>query len=284
MYFVAFLAATILSEQQLAPLWVEPKDIASRDLLRGVGGPAHAPQDGETFRFDSLETKGHSKGYYVFGVDGRKWKVKTGDEAASEVAASRLLWAIGYHQPALYYLRDWRMSGGPETPTRPGRFRLISDHKSGDGWAFDDNPFVGSRELNGLVAANVLLNNWDLAASNNRIYDVGSEKRYVVQDLGAALGKTRWPIGSRNDIDDFESQDFVLGTEDGRVLFDYHARRTRLLRAIAPSDVVWVCGLLAKLSDRQLQDAFRGAGYSEELTGRYVRKIKGKIRQGLALR
>ena len=284
MYSVAFLAAILLSEQQLAPLWVEPKDVASRDLVHGVGGQEMAPKEGETFRFDSKETKGHSNGYYVFGADGRKWKVKVGDEAAAEVVVSRILWAIGYHQPALYYVREWRMSGGSEAPRRPGRFRLISDHKSGDDWAFDDNPFVGTRELNGLVAVNVLLNNWDLAASNNRIYEVGSEKRYVVQDLGGALGKTRWPIGSRNDIDDFESQDFVLGTENGRVLFDYHARHRKLLRAIGPEEVVWVCGLLAKLSDRQLEDAFRGAGYSEELTGRYVRKIKGKIRQGLELR
>jgi hypothetical protein len=284
MSFLAFLAASVLSAQQLAPLWVEPKDIASRDLLHGVGRKAGAPREGETFRLDAVETKGHSKGYYVFGADGRKWKVKVGDEAPAEVAVSRLLWAIGYHQPALYYVNEWKMTGGKEEPPGPGRFRLVSDHKSGDDWAFDDNPFVGTRELNGLVAANLLLNNWDLAASNNRIYEVDGEKRFVVQDLGGALGKTGWPIGSRNRIDHFEGQDFVLGVKDGRVLFDYHARHKKLLKAIAPEEVIWVSGLFAKLSDRQLTDAFRGAGYSEEVSERYVRKIKAKIRQGLGLK
>ena len=284
MAFLTFLAATVLSASQLAPLWVEPKDIASRDLLNGVGGAAGAPKEGETFRFESLETKGHSKGYYVYGADGRKWKVKTGKEAAAEVASSRILWAIGYHQPALYYVRDWKVDGGPDPAPGPGRFRLISDHDAKGEWAFDDNPFEGTRELHGLLAANVLLNNWDIAPSNNRIYEVGKDKLYVVQDLGGSLGKTRWPIGTRNDIDDFEAEGFLRDVEDGRVRFEFKSHRKELLRPVGPDDVKWVCGLLAKLSDRQLMDAFKAAGYSEQVAARYVRKIGEKVRQGVALR
>jgi hypothetical protein len=41
--------------------------------------------------------------------------------------------------------------------------------------------------------------------------------------------------------------------------------------------------LLARLSDQQWQDAFRAAGYTPEQAGRYVKKIKEKIAQGLAL-
>lgn len=270
-------------DADLSSLWVEPADLESRDLLHGVGGAAGAPRPGETFRFDSKESRGHSTGYYVFGADGRKWKVKVGDEAQSEVAASRLLWAIGYRQPVLYYVERWTMTGGPADPAEPGRFRLVSDHDSGDDWAFDRNPFVGTRPLKGLIVVNLLLNNWDLAASNNRVYDVDGETWYVVQDLGGALGKTWWPIGTRNDIDDFESQDFVRGVKDGRVIFDYHGRHKKLLEEITPDDVVWTAKLLARLSDRQLHDAFRGAGYPDGLRERYVRKIKDKIRQALAV-
>src|SRR5262245_13328168 len=114
MIWPALLAATVLTAQQLAPLWVEPSDLESRDLVHGVGGAQAAPGAGETFRFESKESGGHSDGYDVYGADGRKWKVKTGDEASSEVAVSRLLWAIGYRQPALYYVKDWKISGGPE--------------------------------------------------------------------------------------------------------------------------------------------------------------------------
>jgi hypothetical protein len=280
------LLAASLSAQQLAPLWVDPKDLESRDLVHGVGGASAAPKEGETFRFESKESGGHSTGYYVYGADGRKWKVKTGNEASSEVAVSRLLWAIGYRQPVLYYVKDWRIEGGPkEEHPGPGRFRLVSDHDAKGDWAFDDNPFVGTRELNGLVAVNVLVNNWDLAPSNNRIYDVGKDKDrwYVVQDVGGSLGKTRWPIGTRNDVDHFESQKFVLGVKDGRVEFDYHARHKELLRAVKTEDVVWACRLLVRLTDRQLHDAFRGAGYADDVGARFVRKIRSKIDEGLAL-
>src|SRR4029453_37609 len=148
----ALLAATVLSAQELAPLWAEPKDLETRDLVHGVGGAAGAPKEGETFRFESKESGGHSKGYYVYGADGRKWKVKTGDEAPSEVAVSRILWAIGYRQPVLSYVSDGRISGGPDERPGPGRFRLVSDHDAKGEWAFDDNPFVGTPELSGLAS------------------------------------------------------------------------------------------------------------------------------------
>jgi hypothetical protein len=285
MLLPALLAATVLSAQQLAPLWVDPGDLEARDLVHGVGGASAAPKEGETFRFESKESGGHSTGYYVFGADGRKWKVKTGNEASSEVAVSRLLWAVGYRQPVLYYVKDWRIEGSPkEEHPGPGRFRLVSDHDAKGEWAFDDNPFVGTRELNGLIALNLLVNNWDLAPSNNRVYEVGKEKErwYVVQDVGGSLGKTRWPIGTRNNVDQFEKQRFVA-LEDGHLAFDYHARHKSLLKALTPQDVIWACRLLGRLSDRQLADAFRGAGYPDDVGGRFVRKIRSKIDEGLAL-
>ena len=65
--------------------------------------------------------------------------------------------------------------------------------------------------------------------------------------------------------------------------FDYHARHKKLLRALTSDDVVWACRLLGRLSDRQLADAFRGAGYPTEVGARYVKKIRAKIDEGRAL-
>ena len=48
--------------------------------------------------------------------------------------------------------------------------------------------------------------------------------------------------------------------------------------------VIWASELLARLSDAQLNDAFRAAGYQPDIAGRYVAKIKAKISDGLALR
>lgn len=269
-------------------LWEAPDDLSRRDLFFGPGGREGAPRPDDLYTFRSADTSGHSKGFHVVGPDGRKWKIKIGDEASSEIAASRVLWAIGYHQPALYFVPHWTMAGGPDVRPQPGRFRLNSDHDATGEWAFDDNPFVGTRALHGLIVANVLMNNWDLAPSNNRTYRLdgrlgAGREVYVVQDLGAAFGKTRLPLGTRNDVDGFESQEFVTGIEDGRPVFDYHGLHKKLLREITPGDVTWVCGMLSQLSDGQLDDAFRAAGYGEELRARFVRKLKSKIAQGRAL-
>ncbi len=289
--------------EQMSQLWVEPKDIASRDMFYGPGGQSLVPKTDVDYRFRELDTKGHSRGYEVEDPEGRRWKVKVGDEAQPEIVVSRILWAIGYHQPATYYVQKWSMTGGPPSATakrstepertskqtpEPGRFRLESGHKKVGNWSWSDNPFVGTRQYRGLLIANFLVNNWDLTTSNNRIYRIkepreGPDVWYVVQDVGGSLGKTGLPVGSRNNVKDFESQDFVKGVESGYVKFDHHSRHLSLVKGITPDDVVWTCALLAKLTDRQLHDAFRAAGYSDDVTERFIRKIKTKIQQGLAL-
>ncbi len=215
----------------------------------------------------------------------RKWDVKTGIEAQPEVVASRVLWAVGYHQPVVYFVPEWTLKGGPESRPRAGRFRLSSDHRTRGDWSWTENPFKGTRELRGLVVVNLILNNWDLKSSQNRVYE-GQEppnRWFVVQDLGASLGKTAWPTGSKLDIEDFESQNLIQGVENGRVRFDYHARHKELLEDITPGDVAWVCALLNQITDQQWDELFRHVGIPGEISGRYIRKIKSKIDEGLTL-
>ena len=279
-------AAHSPTSEPISRLWVEPADLASRDLFAGPAGPRIEP--GETFHLKGRDTKGHSEGYDVTDSKGRKWDVKIGEEAQSEVVTSRILWAIGYHQPIVRYVARWRLVGGPAGNPEPGRFRLASDHRTEGDWSWHKSTFVGTREYRGLVLANVILNNWDLDGDNNRVYrndrwPKGQQTRYVVQDVGASLAKTRWPVGTRNDLEDFESQGFITGVRNGHVQFDFHGKHVDLLRDVTPADVVWACRLMGGLSDRQLEDAFRAAQYPPEVRARYIRKIKGKIRQGLDL-
>jgi hypothetical protein len=177
------------------------------------------------------------------------------------------------------------MTNGPVSKPNSGRFRLSSDHRTEGEWSWTDNPFAGTRQLKGLIVANLIVNNWDLKPSQNRIYTGvnGPDRWFVVQDLGASLGKTAWPVGNRNNVDDFETQKLVLGVQDGRVQFDYHARHKDLLADITPADVVWICRLLDRITDRQWADLFAGAHMAEEVGRRYTRKIKSKIQEGLAL-
>jgi hypothetical protein len=269
-------------------LWVNPSNLKSRDLFYGPGGRELVPASDVEYRFKSTDKTGHSAGYEVTDPRDREWKIKIGDEVQSEIAVSRILWAIGYHQPVMHYVPQWKMTGGPEVKPEPGRFRFESDHKKEGNWSWEENPFVGSQPFRGLVVVNLLLNNWDLEPDNNRIYEVENAKRapkrqYVVQDLGGSLGKTRWPVGGRNDIDGFESQAFVKSVDHGGLDFDYHGPHQALVKSLTRADVLWACRLVSRLSDRQLTDAFRAAGYKTDSVSRYVRKIRQKLAEGLAL-
>jgi hypothetical protein len=281
-------ATAPLSDQQLGQLWVEPTDIASRDLLYGTGGRDNAPSSAEVFKVVGIDSTGNSFGYDVTDSKGREWRIKIGEEVECEVVASRLLWAIGYHQPALYFSKNWKMEGGRvEHRSVPARFRFEDNYSTDGDWSWHENPYVGTRQFRGLLVANLIVSNWDLKGTNNRIYTVpaaaGPRTWFVVQDLGAALGKTKWPTGNRNNIEGFESQNLVKRVENGIVKFDYGARHRELFADITPADVVWAAQLFARLTDKQWSDAFSAAAYPEPIATRYIAKLKSKVKEGLAL-
>jgi hypothetical protein len=277
-----------LTTGEIAQLWIEPKDITSRDLFHGPGGKQNAPA-AEKFKVLRFDATGNSPGYDVVDDQGREWKVKIGEEVQPEIVASRLLWAIGFHQPPMSLVGNLQLDGGrPEDTGQPARLRAEFDYKTEGNWSWHQNPFVGTRYLKGLLVANVILNNWDLKDSQNRIYLYGdsaaeTRRRYVVQDLGAALGKTAWPTGTRSKIEDFESQKLVERVENGRVKFDYHARHKELFEEITPADVVWTARLLSRLTDAQWSGAFRAANYPDDISKRFIAKLKSKVQEGLAL-
>jgi hypothetical protein len=68
------------------------------------------------------------------------------------------------------------------------------------------------------------------------------------------------------------------------VTFGFRGRHQELLEGIRIEDVRWICERLQKLTDRQWHDAFRAGNYTEELTARYVARIRQKINQGLERR
>jgi hypothetical protein len=281
--------ATPPTEEQLAQLWMEPADIATRDLFGGPGGVDLMPDANAMYKVEDVDDTGFSAGYDVVDPQGREWRIKLGEEAQPEVVASRLLWAIGFHQPATYFVQHLKLDGGKtEDNGRSGRLRLEEGYKREGDWSWHAGPFVGTRPLKGLIVANLLVNNWDFKTSQNRIYVLDESaaeprRRYVVQDLGASFGRSKWPIGDRNNVASFERDGFITGVENGIVKFDYHGRHRELFKDITPEDVAWTIRLFARLSDQQLHDAFRAARYPEAVRTRYVHKLKSKIQEGLAL-
>src|SRR5262245_45192391 len=106
----------------VAALWQEPADLATRDLFHGPGGEKLLPRD-SGFVFVAQDLTGYSPGFDVRDANGIEWSVKLGPEAQSEVVTSRLLWAMGFHQPPTYYLARWSMTGAQTGAQQPGRFR-----------------------------------------------------------------------------------------------------------------------------------------------------------------
>ena len=95
----------------LLELWSNPTDLAQRDLLWGSSRKANAPSKDDVYTVLALDTTGYSKGYDVKGPDGREWDIKVGKEVQSEIVLSRILWALGYHQPETYYVTGWQLAG-----------------------------------------------------------------------------------------------------------------------------------------------------------------------------
>src|SRR5688572_21046285 len=156
----------------IAELWQEPSDLQKRDLFHGPGGSAMRPREA-TFIFVTRDTSGWSPGFDVRSEDGTEWSVKLGPEAQSEVVSSRILWAIGFHQPVMYFLDRWELRGQESGPQPSGRFRpSLANQKVVADWSWYENPFVGSRPFGGLVVANLILNSWDWKTSNNKVYEL----------------------------------------------------------------------------------------------------------------
>lgn len=274
----------------MAEFWTAPDDLQARDLIYGVGGRKHAPPPEATYTLVKRVTGGFSSKLEVKDPSGTKWEVKMGPEAQTEVVASRIVWALGYHQPPDYYLPTWTIDEhGKRMDLGPARFRPEEKwfEKVGT-WSWHSNPFVDTQPFRGLVVLMMVLNSTDLKDDNNALYRLRepmdhADRWYVVKDLGATFGETGVIAPKRGDPDAFEKTGFITGVKDGHVLFDFHGRHQELLSVVHPEDVRWMCAQLARLSPRQWQDAFRAGGYADETVERFLRKIREKIAQGEAL-
>ena len=270
-----------------AILWREPANIESRDLLLGPGGASMKP-DLSKITFVREEKGGYSKKYRVKDGRGRTWVAKIGKEAQSETAAVRLVWAVGYVTEINYLVPGLTIEGkgtfeNVRLEARPENVDRF------DEWRWIENPFAGKRELQGLKVLMALMENWDLKDENNRILVVQNGNRnelhYIVSDLGTTFGKTggqKSPIaffksikGSRNEPDDYVNDEFIDQVEGNTVRLDYDGKNASLMRNITIADAKWIGGLLARLSDKQVEDAFRAANYTPE----QVRSLTGAVRK-----
>lgn len=280
------------SPAQMAELWREPEP--NRDLFWGVGGRSLAPDPKATYTVTDMKRGGYSRGYTVKDAKGREWSAKFPPEASTEVVASRLLWGIGYHQPPVYYLAEWEAHKATSpNPQLPARFRERTPDfhglDSSEVWSYYDNPFVGTRQMNGLLTVHAMLGNSDLKDQQNATYTLtdpieGARRWFVARDLGQTFGRTGALDPPRGDPDIFDKTGFITGVENGFVRFDYAGRHKVLFSRITPADVRWVCQRLSALSDAQLHDAFRAGGYPRATADRFITRLRQKIADGVELK
>jgi hypothetical protein len=136
-----------------------------------------------------------------------------------------------------------------------------------------------------------LLNNWDIKDSNNKVLHVRGgaggrdELHYIVSDLGATFGRVKldvpglWRIRrNRNDPEDYAKDAFLEDVKGEQVYFFYKGKRQDLFDDIRVEEARWIGGLLSKLSERQIADAFRAANY----TPGEVRVLTTAVRERVA--
>ena len=290
-----------------AAIWRDPGAVERLDFRAGPGGPDGAPVP--PFRFveedddDALSPK-----VTVEDARGRTWKIKWGDEVQAETFAVRLAWAAGYFVEPAYFVPSGTIENVPRLAhagTRVGEGGAFADARfelkekgarkrdEENGWAWNDNPFVGTRELAGLKVVTMLVSNWDTKdvrdvarGSNTAVVDVAlaggeTESRYLVTAWGGSMGRWGTVLGrGKWDCAGFEAEtpDLVTGVVDGVVQWGYTGQRTADVAAgIRVEDVRWIHGYLGRITDAQLRDGLLASGATEAEADCFARALRARI-------
>ncbi len=296
-----------------ALIWRDPGDVATLNLIYGIGGKEHAPDPNGKYTFLKEDLKQTSPKFDIEDEHGMRWRIKLGQEPQPETAATRLLWAAGYFAREAYYLPEVKVTGLPKlhrgqsfvsadgTVHRARLERRAKEVKDLGGWDWLDNPFLGTKELNGLRVMMALMNNWDLSISNNSVYAVDGERRYLARDVGATFGSTGNSITrSKSVLKDYVNSKFIEKVTPDYVDFVMRSRpffltvfnvpnysmRTRweqITKHIPRADAKWLGQRLARLSEEQIRDCFRTSGYTPEEVEGYTKAVQKRIAELNAL-
>ena len=293
-----------------AVIWRDPGSISAAQLEAGPCAPPSPP-----FHFVEEHDTGSQPCVSIRDAGGRVWRVKWGHEVHTETFGTRLAWALGYFAEPTYFLAAGKVENCGELSRakdcideqqcfKDARFELsepnVERHFDAHGWAWHDNPFVGTHELNGLKILMMLISNWDskdvrdtARGSNTAIFEYpvdpkrpGSsrEARYLIIDWGAALGAwgTHALKRGRWDPEAFAAQNaqFVTGVKDDLVQFGYEGQRTADLTAnITRADAAWFCRVAGRITDEHLRAALRASGANREEVDLFTAALRARLDQ-----
>lgn len=283
-----------------AVLWRDPGPVASIDFMRPAGG-VHRPA--EPLEFIKEDTDGTSAKVLVRDAKGIVWRIKGGPEARAEAFLTRFVSALGYFAEPTVFMAKGRMEGVNRALGRASYFvnqdgsftwasleyrdpnaRFLPDVL----WRWNDNPFVGTPELNGLKILIMLVSNWDnkdgrdvSRGSNTAVLDVNGQRVYFVTDWGQALGAWGGLWGRSNwNCSDFRKQtsSFVRRVSGDRVIFGYHGQHSAdFWRDIRVSDVRWLMTHLGSITDAQIRAGLLASGATATEEDCFCRELRNRI-------
>jgi hypothetical protein len=284
-----------------AQVW-KPTKIAAMEIKTGPTGRG-AFRAGQTVTCDYVKEKlsGKTPKFQCALSKDDAVKVKYGEtngEVYSEVAASRLLWALGFPADAQYPVRvvcrgcpaDPSKTGDPEPGERIFEYAAIERKYpgkeltvSGEGWAWPEldlvDPEAGGaprahRDALKLLA--VLLQHTDSKPEQQRLVcsdDVASADKaacptpiMMINDLGLTFGRANNLNTSTTGSTNFQAwSDVKLWKEPDRCVSRLSKSLTGTLEdpAISEAGRYFLASLLSQLSDAQLRDLFEVARVSD---------------------
>jgi hypothetical protein len=208
-----------------AKVWRRPAvPVASADLQRNPRGPEALPEDELVCAFRQRQPRGQTPKIWCALPSGEVVKVKMGldnPEVFSDVAAARLMTALGFPTDEMYAVARVRCEGCPSREplswwrralrSRPKEVvyehvaveRRLPGRSLGDGWAWYElsqvDPKLGGSsraEVDALRLMAAFLGHWDNKAQNQRLVCQGglaangscAAPLAIVQDLGGSFG------------------------------------------------------------------------------------------------
>jgi len=284
-------------------LWKEPRPTTASDWTWGPGGQEMVPRP--PFAFVKERFGGSNPKVEVRDAADRRWVVKFGSEAHTDTFAARLLNALGYASKPTFYLEKGTIESvrglkrakyfvSKDGSFRGGRFKLrvkgSADGDGNDSWSWNENPFVGSRELGGLKILIMLTSNWDTkdardgkGNSNTAIIHSDSGVQYAVTDWGATFGKyggffrrNRWDWGGYR----IQTATFVKMSKDGPLEWGFKGKHGQDFTAgVGVADVIWLDRYLSRITDEDLNAGFAASGAAQPVAREYTRLMRERIVQ-----
>jgi len=302
---ISILAIVSLCAAQDRFLWKDPGDVERIDFTYPPGGPKNTPQP--PFSFISENFGGTGPKVLVRDSSGVKWRVKGGFEPKAESFVTRLVAALGYHAAPTAFVAHGQIEGVTSLKRAAGFIQPDGSFSNGSferrdaslklltqDWAWNRNPFLGTKELNGLKVLVMLVSNWDNKDARNRLMGSNTgitERRlngriqlsYTVTDWGQTLGA--WgtelkPKGWDSSAYTAQTKSFLQGRSGQYLPFGFIGQHTDdFKKDITVEDVRWLMRYLGRVTDAQIQNGLRASGATLEETTYFAMQLRERINQ-----